>query len=116
MMGKNNRLNHEQVYKLNCWVAAYHNKHAHLLQDEIAEEASRALGFTVKTSNALSSYTTLKIPFGRQSRVLTKNTSTKGENDHIFATAIRQLYLDSGNPVPVEILRIFLKNHDESKS
>jgi hypothetical protein len=111
-MGKNNRLNHGQAYQLNCWVAAYHDKHAHLLQDEIAEEASKALGFTVKTSNALASYTTLKIPFGRQSRTLTKNVSKKGENDHIFAAAIRQLYLDNGNPVPVEILRIFLKNNE----
>jgi hypothetical protein len=111
-MGKNNRLNHEQAYKLNCWVVENHSKHEHLLQDEISEQASKELGFTVKTSNALTSYTTLKIPFGRQSRTLTKNVSKKGENDHAFATAIRQLYLDAGNPVPVEILRIFLKNNE----
>jgi hypothetical protein len=56
-MGKNNRLNHEQAYKLNCWVVENHSKHEHLLQDEISEQASKELGFTVKTSNDLTSYT-----------------------------------------------------------
>jgi|LakMenE01Jun11ns_1017448.scaffolds.fasta_scaffold9460657_2 hypothetical protein len=110
-MGKNNRLNHEQAYKLNCWVAENHNKYEHMLQDEISEQASKELGFTVKTSNALSSYTTLKIPFGRQSRAITSKATKEGPNDYIFASAIRQLFLDAGKQAPVEILRIFLKGH-----
>jgi hypothetical protein len=50
-MGKNNRLNHEQAYKLNCWVVENHSKHEHLLQDEISEQASKELGFTVVFNN-----------------------------------------------------------------
>jgi hypothetical protein len=111
-MGKNNRLNHEQAYKLNCWVVENHSKHEHLLQDEISEQASKELGFTVKTSNALTSYTTLKIPFGRQSRAMTKGASKKGENDYIFAEAIRELFYNAGMPPPVGILRILLKNNE----
>jgi hypothetical protein len=111
-MGKNNRLNHEQAYKLNCWVKENHEKYAHLLQDGIAEEASKELGFTVKTSNALSSYTTLKLPFGARSFGITKEKIKKGENDYAFAGAIRQLYIHAGIPVPVDVLRVFLKNHE----
>lgn len=110
-MAKNNRLNHEQAYLLNCWVKENHEQHAHLLQDEISEAASKALGFTVKTSNALASYSTLKLPFGARSFAVTKERTKKGENDYIFASAIRQLYIDSGKQAPVEILRIFLKGH-----
>jgi hypothetical protein len=111
-MAKNNRLNHEQAYKLNCWVAENHNKYEHMLQEEIADQATKELGFTVKVSNALSSYTTLKLPFGARSFAITKKLSKKGENDYIFASAIRQLFLDAGKQAPVEILRIFLKGHE----